>query len=65
MDLENLKTGWSVFVLASFLFEGSATNLHDLLQPGPEPGTGGPEMVPWQLLEALGDPGLQLVHGVA
>ena len=65
MDLENLKTGWSVFVLASFLFELGAPHLHDLLQSGPEPGAGGPEMVTLQLLEAYGDPGLQLVHGVA
>ena len=51
--------------LAWILLEVCAPNLDDLLQPGPEPGTGGPELVPRQLLKAERDVGLQLGHDVA
>ena len=51
--------------LAWILLEVCAPNLDDLLQPGPEPCAGGPELGPLQLLEAERDVGLQLGHGVA
>ena len=51
--------------LALILLKVRAPNLDDLLQPGPEPGAGGPDLVPRQLLEAELDAGLQLGHGFA
>ena len=50
-----------IWILATNLLEIRALNLHDLLQPGPEPLAGEPDLVPGQLVEYNGDPVLK--HG--
>ena len=48
-----------IWILATNLLEIRALNLHDLLQPGPEPLAGEPDLVPGQLVEYNGDPVLK------
>ena len=51
-------------MIASHLFKVGALNLDDLLEPGPELGTGEPDLLPGQLVEHDGANGLQLNQGV-